>query len=437
MKFTELGLLPQILDALNNQGYTQPTPIQERAIPHALKGIDILGCAQTGTGKTAAFSIPLLQRMHVANKDRQGKRKIKALILTPTRELAAQIAESIKEYGKGLDLIHTVIFGGVSQVAQVNRLRSGVDILVATPGRLLDLMQQGHIRLGDVDFFVLDEADRMLDMGFIHDIKRILPKLPKEKQTMFFSATMPIAIADLAKNLLKDPEFIKVDPVSSTAETVQQVVYHVLKPEKKNLLKHLLKDEKMDSVLVFSRTKRGADRLAKILDKASFPSAAIHGDKSQGARERALKNFKDGKIRVLVATDIAARGIDIDSLSFVVNYDLPNEPETYVHRIGRTGRAGANGMSISMCDIDEMAYLKDIEKLIGKKVDVIKDHPFAITDVAIEEYREHMKTFATMNKNRRGGGGGRNKGQQSDRKKGNNNGGGNKNKSKSKNKRRY
>lgn len=417
MKFTELGLLPEILSSLDKLGYTQPTPIQEQAIPLALEGKDLLGCAQTGTGKTAAFSIPLLQLLHERKTSTNRTRPIKALILTPTRELAAQIAESIKDYGHGLGLKHALIFGGVSQGPQVQRLRDGVDVLVATPGRLLDLMNQGHIRLDKIEFFVLDEADRMLDMGFIHDIKKILPKLPEKKQTFFFSATMPLVIADLAKKILHKPEYIKVDPVSSTADTVQQIVYHVLKPEKKNLLKHILKDESIKRMLVFSRTKRGADRLAKLLDKVNIPSAAIHGDKSQGARERALAEFKSGKKRVLVATDIAARGIDIDSLQHVLNYDLPNEPETYVHRIGRTGRAGANGFSISLCDIDERPYLKDIEKLVNKKIKVITDHPFPITDKAIEEYKELQKSFEKQNENRKkankdrrkNSGGGRNK----------------------------
>ena len=287
MKFTELGLLPEILGSLEKLGYSEPTPIQQQAIPLALQGKDILGCAQTGTGKTAAFSIPLLQLISKSRNGNSSKRPIKALILTPTRELAAQIADSIRDYGKGLGLKHVVIFGGGSQGTQVQRLREGVDILVATPGRLLDLMNQGYINLNHVDFFVLDEADRMLDMGFIHDINKILPKLPKQKQTMFFSATMPLVIADLAKKILHRPEQIKVDPVSSTADTVKQVVYHVLKPQKKDLLKHILNDKAIISMLVFSRTKRGADRLAKVLDKANIPSAAIHGDKSQTARQDA------------------------------------------------------------------------------------------------------------------------------------------------------
>jgi len=419
MKFTELDLLPEILNSLSNLGYSEPTPIQKQAIPLALQGKDILGCAQTGTGKTAAFSIPLLQTLHERKSNKPGKRPIRALILTPTRELAAQIADSIRDYGKGLGLRHVVIFGGVGQSPQVQKLREGVDILVATPGRLLDLMQQGYVRLDQIEFFVLDEADRMLDMGFIHDIKKILPKLPERKQTMFFSATMPLAIADLAKKILHNPEQIRVDPVSSTAEKIQQVVYHVLKPQKKELLKHILMDQSIERMLVFSRTKRGADRLARLLDKAKIPAAAIHGDKSQGARERALKEFKSGKMRVLVATDIAARGIDIDSLQCVLNFDLPNEPETYVHRIGRTGRAGASGVSISLCDIDERPFLKDIEKLIKMKIDVNNDHPFQITDAAIADYKILQESYEKMNNNRKKG--------NSDRRNNNNGGGRNKN----------
>ncbi len=420
MKFNEIGLLPEIMSNLEKLGYSEPTPIQQQAIPLALEGKDILGCAQTGTGETAAFSIPILQNIYKNKTDNSRKRPIKALILTPTRELAAQIAESVRDYGRGLGLNHVVIFGGVSQGPQVQRLHDGVDVLIATPGRLLDLMNQGYIHLNKVEFFVLDEADRMLDMGFIHDIKKILPKLPKQKQTLFFSATMPLAIADLAKKILHQPKHISVDPVSSTAEKVQQVVYHVLKPKKKDLLKHILKDDKIDSMLVFSRTKRGADRLAKVLDKAKVPAAAIHGDKSQGARERALANFKSGKIRVLVATDIAARGIDIDSLAFVLNYDLPNEPETYVHRIGRTGRAGASGLSISFCDVDEKPYLKDIEKLVKKKIKVNHDHPFPITDDAVREYEELKKSFEKQNQNRRKGQQNRKKSNNSGQKSGNN-----------------
>ena len=400
MTFKELDLLPEIQSAIDLLGYERPTPIQEQAIPFALKGQDILGCAQTGTGKTAAFSIPILQLIQQKGIEAKGRRPIQSLILTPTRELAAQIGESIRDYGKHLPLRYAVIFGGVGQGPQVDKLKRGVDILVATPGRLLDLMDQGHVDLRDVNFFVLDEADRMLDMGFIHDIKRILPKLPKKKQTLFFSATMPKAIAELAKSILVNPRSIQVNPVSSTADTIQQKVYHVLKTEKKDLIKHIIQEGNMDMVLIFTRTKRGADRLAKLLDKAKIPSAAIHGDKSQGARERALSEFKAGKKQVLVATDIAARGIDIDSLAFVINYDIPNESETYVHRIGRTGRAGASGMSISLVDIDERDYLKDIEKLIGKKVPVEDNHPFPITEEALAEMRKMQKDFEGMNKTR-------------------------------------
>jgi len=396
MTFKELNLLPPILKAVEEMGYEEPTPIQQRAIPEAIKGKDVLGCAQTGTGKTAAFSIPILEQLE--NKPRpKGRKQIRSLILTPTRELAAQIGDNIKSYGKYLPSEYAVIFGGVNQNPQVRRLKAGIDILVATPGRLLDLMDQGHISLKHIEFFVLDEADRMLDMGFIHDIKRILPKLPPKKQTMFFSATMPPAIVKLTKTLLHNPVSISVDVVSSAAETVTQEVYHVLKPDKKKLLLHLLKNPELDQVLVFSRTKRGADRLAKILSKAKIPSGAIHGDKSQGQRERALDGFKKGSLRVLVATDIAARGIDIDSLSYVINYDIPNEPETYVHRIGRTGRAGANGKSISLCDIDERPYVKSIEKLTGTKISVVDGHPFPVTEEGIKEFEEMKASYAKQN----------------------------------------
>lgn len=396
MTFKELNLLPEILKAVEEMGYEKPTPIQERAIPEAINGRDVLGVAQTGTGKTAAFSIPILQQIH-QNQPEKGRKPIRSLILTPTRELAAQIGDNIKAYGKFLPSKYTVIFGGVGQNPQVNRLRAGVDILVATPGRLLDLMNQGHISLKHVEFFVLDEADRMLDMGFIHDIKKILPKLPQTKQTMFFSATMPPAIVNLTKTLLNNPVSVTVNAVSSAATTVKQEAYHVLKPDKKKLLLHLLKNPEIDQALVFSRTKRGADRLSKILAKANITSGAIHGDKAQGQRERALKGFKDGNLRILVATDIAARGIDIDSLSYVINYDIPNEPETYVHRIGRTGRAGAEGTSISFCDIDERPFVKSIEKLTGKKITFIPNHPFEITESGIKDYKEMQESFAKQN----------------------------------------
>jgi ATP-dependent RNA helicase RhlE len=398
MTFNELKIIDPILAALKEEGYTKPTPIQEQAIPILLKGTDLLGCAQTGTGKTAAFSIPILQllqnkkteqagRPEAERNSFQGRRKIKVLILTPTRELASQIGDSIKTYGKKLNFIHTVIFGGVNQNPQVNMLRSGVDILVATPGRLLDLMNQKHIHLDGVEFFVLDEADRMLDMGFIHDIKKILPKLPAKRQSLFFSATMPKSIAELANSILTKPETVKVSPVSSTADTIQQEIYHVLKSKKQGLLKHLIETKKMNSVLVFSRTKHGADRITKDLARVKIESAAIHGNKSQNNREKALAAFKARKIKVLVATDIAARGIDIDDLQYVINFDLPNEPEAYVHRIGRTGRAGASGKAMSFCDIDERPYLKDIEKLIRKELPVISDHPFVISK---EEEHSHV-----------------------------------------------
>lgn len=396
MTFKELDLLPEILQAVEEVGYEKPTPIQQRSIPEAINGRDVLGCAQTGTGKTAAFSIPILQLIH-QTRVQKGKRPIRSLILTPTRELAAQIGDNIKSYNKYLPSQYAVIFGGVNQNPQVKRLKAGVDILVATPGRLLDLMDQGHISLKNIEFFVLDEADRMLDMGFIHDINRILPKLPQKKQTMFFSATMPPAIVKLTKKLLHDPVSISVDVVSSAATTVHQEAYHVLKPDKKKLLLHLLKNPEIDQALVFSRTKRGADRLSRILAKAKISSGAIHGDKSQGQREKALKGFKDGKLRILVATDIAARGIDIDSLSYVFNYDIPNEPETYVHRIGRTGRAGADGTSISFCDIDERPYVKSIEKLTGTKISFIEDHPFEITEEGIKDYKEMQASYAKQN----------------------------------------
>ncbi|MEG2337399.1 MAG: DEAD/DEAH box helicase, partial [Bacteroidales bacterium] len=339
MLFKELNIIEPILKALEEEGYSTPTPIQAQAIPHILDGSDVLGCAQTGTGKTAAFSIPILQKLNNAVK--QGRNKeIKVLILTPTRELAIQIGESFASYGKHLALRHTVIFGGVGQKPQTDALHRGIDILIATPGRLLDLINQKYINLKTIEFFVLDEADRMLDMGFIHDIKRILPLLPKQRQTLFFSATMPNEIASLADSILHKPVRVEVSPASSTVDTIEQYLYMVEKEEKKLLLVELLKDPSKESVLVFSRTKHGADKIAKILSQAGVQSEAIHGNKSQNARQRALSNFKERKTRVLIATDIAARGIDVDNLSHVINYDLPEVPETYVHRIGRTGRAG-------------------------------------------------------------------------------------------------
>jgi len=376
MTFDELDLIEPILNALKNEGYTSPTPIQEKSIPIILKGGDLLGCAQTGTGKTAAFAIPILQQLYNQKGDNRGQRKIKALIVTPTRELAIQIGESFASYGKNTNLKHAVIFGGVSQSSQVNAIKSGVEILIATPGRLLDLIGQGVVKMNELSIFVLDEADRMLDMGFIHDVKKILKVIPEKRQSLFFSATMPESIMVLASKILTDPRKVEVTPVSSTAETIQQEVFFVDAGNKKDLLIHVLEDESIITALVFTRTKHGADKVVKILAKANVKAEAIHGNKSQNARQKALKNFKDHSTRVLVATDIAARGIDIDELAFVINYEIPNIPETYVHRIGRTGRAGNNGKAISFCDVEERAYLKDIQKLIDIQLPVNNEHPF-------------------------------------------------------------
>lgn len=373
MTFKELNIIEPILDALKEQGYKTPTPIQQQAIPVVLNGRDVLGCAQTGTGKTAAFSIPILQALHTQHT---SNRHIKALILTPTRELAIQIGESFTDYGKHTGVRHTVIFGGVGQKPQTDALHRGVSVLIATPGRLLDLINQGFISLKELDFFVLDEADRMLDMGFIHDIRQIIKLIPAKRQTLFFSATMPAEISGLANSILHNPVFVEVTPVSSTVEVIDQTLYHVEQKQKPLLLISLLENNKMKSVLVFSRTKHGADKIAKTLCKEGIKSEAIHGNKSQNARQRALSNFKDRTCRVLIATDIAARGIDIDSLSHVVNFDLPNVPETYVHRIGRTGRAGMSGTAIAFCSAEELPLLKDIEKLIGKRIPVIEEHEF-------------------------------------------------------------
>jgi ATP-dependent RNA helicase RhlE len=390
MTFSELGLIQPILKALEAEGYTTPTPIQAAAIPILLHGKDLIGCAQTGTGKTAAFSIPTLQLMADAKRKDPNNKDIKALILTPTRELAIQIGESLAAYGKGLRLRHTVIFGGVSQFSQVQTLQQGVDILVATPGRLLDLMSQKLLHLHHLKFFVLDEADRMLDMGFIHDVRKVLAKLPEHRQNLLFSATMPKEIRELAQTFLKNPEHIEVAPVSSTADTIDQCVYFVGKNDKKNLLLDVLKDSSIKNALVFTRTKHGADRVVKDLVKAGETAEAIHGNKSQNARQRALSNFKSGEIRVLVATDIAARGIDIEELSHVINYELPNIPESYVHRIGRTGRAGLSGKAIAFCERDEFPFLKDIQKLIGKQVPVITDHPYPLK-AKMPEFQQQPK----------------------------------------------
>ena len=392
MTFEQLELIEPIQKALTKEGYTIPTPIQAEAIPYVLDGYDLLGCAQTGTGKTAAFSIPIIQNLY--NERQHGKvRGIKALILTPTRELAIQIGESFTAYGKYTGVRHTVIFGGVGQKPQTDALERGVDVLIATPGRLLDLIKHGFIRLKYVDYFVLDEADRMLDMGFIHDIKRILPLLPKKRQSLFFSATMPPEIERLAGTILHEPQKVEVTPASSTVDKIDQSVYFVEKAEKVSLLTHLLKDSSLESVLVFTRTKHGADKVARVLAKANIGAEAIHGNKSQTARQRALTNFKDHTTRVLIATDIAARGIDVDHLSHVINYELPNVPETYVHRIGRTGRAGRSGVAYSFCDAEEVPYLKDIQKLIGKQIPVAGGNEFETADVkaAVAEKKEAIK----------------------------------------------
>ncbi len=379
MLFSELGLIEPLLKAVAQEGYKTPTPIQEQAIPVVLAGRDLLGCAQTGTGKTASFVLPLLQRMHEQKEAAAVKgHTIKTLVLTPTRELATQIHESIGTYGKFLNLKSVVIYGGVPQSRQVQDLRRGCDLVVATPGRLMDLLNQGILSLNGIEYFVLDEADRMLDMGFVVEVKRIIAKLPKKRQTLFFSATIPPAILSLVQILLTNPVEIAVTPGATTTELVDQSLYYVQKSEKRSLLHHLLKEGGRKSVLVFTRTKHGADRVARDLNRSGFNATALHGDKTQQARERSLQGFKDGKLQILVATDIAARGIDIDELGLVVNFDLPNIPETYVHRIGRTGRAGVFGKAISFCDYEEKIYLKDIQKLIGQTVPVISDHPFHV-----------------------------------------------------------
>jgi ATP-dependent RNA helicase RhlE len=372
--FKELGLIEPILLALFEEGYTTPTPIQAQSIPILLEGKDLLGCAQTGTGKTAAFTLPIIQLLSA--KPVEKRKRIKSLIVTPTRELAIQIAESFNAYGRHTQLNCTVIFGGVGQGPQVTALKNGVDVVIATPGRLLDLMNQGFISLRDVEFFVLDEADRMLDMGFVHDVKKLLAVLPKKRQSLFFSATMPPEIVNLANSILHNPEKVTVTPVSSTVEIIDQAVYFVDKVNKNALLVEVLKNPAIKTALVFTRTKHGADKVVQLLTKNNIIAEAIHGNKSQNARQRALSNFKDQSTRVLVATDIAARGIDVDELAHVINFDIPNIPETYVHRIGRTGRAGAEGTALSFCDFEEKEFLADIEKLIGKKVPVIFEHPY-------------------------------------------------------------
>lgn len=391
MSFDNLNLIKPILKALKTSGYTKPTAIQEQAIPVLLAGKDLLGCAQTGTGKTAAFALPILQILNAEPRPAHGLQPIKALILTPTRELAIQIGESFTAYGKNLGLKNCIVYGGVSQNPQTDALKAGIDILIATPGRLLDLINQKYIHLEHVKLFVLDEADRMLDMGFIHDVKKIIAQLPQARQTMLFSATMPLEIAKLADSILIDPVKIAVTPVASTVDTIMQAVFFVAKSDKKLLLIHLLKSSAIISALVFSRTKHGADKITRDLVRAGIKAQAIHGNKSQMARQLALNNFKTRKTRVLVATDIAARGIDVEELSHVINYDLPNEPETYVHRIGRTGRAGLGGVAISFCDEEEKKFLKDIQKLISKSIPVIEDHPYPLSATNTSLNSESMK----------------------------------------------
>lgn len=397
MLFENLNLIEPIQKALKIEGYTKPTPIQQKSILPILEGRDFLGCAQTGTGKTAAFAIPILQNLFREQRstEKGPQQPIRALVLAPTRELAIQIGESFTAYGKYMGLKNTVIFGGVSQHPQVRALKAGVDILIATPGRLLDLVQQKYIDLHHVKHFVLDEADRMLDMGMVHDVKKIISHVPKIRQTMLFSATMPPEISRLVDSILIDPVRVEVTPVSSTIDTIQQGVYFVEKKNKKSLLIDLLKDKSIVSVLIFSRTKHGANMITKYLDKAGIEAQAIHGNKSQNARQLALNNFKEGKIRALVATDIAARGIDVDELSHVINFDLPNIPETYVHRIGRTGRAGLKGVALSFCDEEEIEYLKDIEKLIRKTIPAIEENPYPMKVSAVVVKKDMSKNTST------------------------------------------
>ncbi|UUC43959.1 DEAD/DEAH box helicase [Flavobacterium cerinum] len=400
MQFQDLDLLRNIQQALTEEGYEAPTPIQEQAIPIILEGSDLVGCAQTGTGKTAAFAIPILNLLHRIVGSAKKVKHIRTLIVTPTRELAIQIGESFNTYGKYTNIRTLVIFGGVNQTSQVDQLKKGVDVLIATPGRLLDLHKQGFIDLNHLHHLVLDEADQMLDMGFINDVKKIIKLTPDNRQTLLFSATMPIAIRELADTFLTQPKYVSVAPISSTAETVQQKVYFVEKEDKRKLLYHIIRNDKLSNVLVFSRTKHGADNVVKALKKNGINAEAIHGDKSQSARQRVLDGFKNKEVSVLVATDIAARGIDIEQLPFVINFDLPNIPETYVHRIGRTGRAGNSGLALSFCGKDEKAYLQDIEKLTRQKIKVVEDHPFPWKEaVATEAQPAAKKDFRNKKKN--------------------------------------
>ena len=376
MLFEDLSLSKSIQKAVYEEGYTQPTPIQEQAIPYILEGKDVIGCAQTGTGKTAAFAIPIIHQLHRIVGSSKKSKQIRALIVTPTRELAIQIGQNFDTYAKYTNLTQTTIFGGVSQIPQVDVLKKGIDVVISTPGRLLDLHKQGFINFDNLHTLVLDEADQMLDMGFINDVKKIVKLTPNNRQTLLFSATMPLAIGELAELFLKNPARVEVAPISSTAEKVKQRIYFVEKSEKRNLLYHLIRNEKLSDVLVFTRTKHGADNVVKSLRKKNIAAEAIHGDKSQSARQRVLESFKNKEVNILVATDIAARGIDIDQLPFVINFDLPNIPETYVHRIGRTGRAGHEGIAISFCSKDEHPYWKDIQRLIRVDVKTITEHPY-------------------------------------------------------------
>ena len=411
MKFEDLKLISPILDALKDQNYSEPTEIQVKSIPLVLNGDDVLGSAQTGTGKTAAFAIPIIQHLMNGEQNHLKNRKISSLVVTPTRELAIQIEENFKAYSKYTYIRSTVIFGGVSQHSQTRALKNGIDILIATPGRLLDLINQGYISLKGIKYFVLDEADRMLDMGFIHDIKKIIQKLPKKRQSLFFSATMPQNIVDLSRQILVNPKKVSVNPVSSAAETIKQFLYMTNKDKKRNLLLHILSDPKLEQVLLFSRTKHGANKIVRNLSKKNINCAAIHGDRNQNQRQKALKDFKDGNIRVLVATDIAARGIDIIKLRYVINYDIPNESETYVHRIGRCGRAGEEGIAISICEPEENAYVRNIEKLIKQKIPLISSNPFPQTDKPMnnaekkeferQKQKRRQEFFANRNKNKK------------------------------------
>lgn len=409
MQFTELKIIEPVLKALKEEEYITPTPIQQQTIPLLLEGHDLLGSAQTGTGKTAAFAIPILQHLYLA-PGMKKKGHIRSLVITPTRELAIQIDASFKTYGKYTKLNTTVIFGGVNQKKQTDALRKGVDILVATPGRLLDLMDQGYIDLQHIEYFVLDEADRMLDMGFINDIRKIIAKLPSKRQSMFFSATLPNNIVALSRKILSNPKKVEINKQSSPAETIKQYIYYTNKKNKKDLVLHILKNKEIDPVLLFSRTKHGADKIVRNLKKQNIASEAIHGDKSQNQRQKTLANFKERKIRVLVASDLASRGIDIDKLKYVINYDIPNESETYVHRIGRSGRAGDEGTAISLCEPEENGYVKDIEKLINGKIERVTGHPYPQTERPMnqdekkafekEKQRKKQEYFANKNKSK-------------------------------------